>query len=526
MNKALLIFFACLFGSHSLWAAEQPNILFIITDDMYPYQMNFMPQGRGSNYTPNLDRLASEGTIMRNQHVSSPVCTPSRYSVLTGRYASRSQAPAFLNTTEQIGQSLIQWNSYIEPTKEKTIAHHLTDAGYRTGFVGKDHVIYTPGRQPLSRSSNVEDLEIQKIMEENRVASETAIHRAGFEYVDRIFPNNPDYNGSMTLSVHNQDWITEGALNFLDEKDDRPFFLYFATTIPHIPVDDHRSWDADRRATPNGWLENAPDVQPDSDSIARRAREHDVEGKETIIWLDDAIGALLDKLDATGELDNTIIFFFNDHGQSAKGSLYQGGAYDPSIVWRNEPWPAGNESSALVSNIDFTPTILELAGAPKPDQLDGISFLPILENQADSVRDSLFFEIGYTRAVLKDNYKYLAIRYPDNIENLSLEGRQANLDRMNNNLTERGRPLNNLDPMAPFGHMTPIPGGQDAEQGAINSHPNYNDPDQLYDLNTDPDEQVNVINEENMSAKLDELKALMQSYLDKLPGVFPLENGR
>jgi len=128
--------------------------------------------------------------------------------------------------------------------------------------------------------------------------------------------------------------------------------------------------------------------------------------------------------------------------------------------------------------------------------------------------------------VLKDNYKYLAIRYPDNIENLSLEGRQANLDRMNNNLTERGRPLNNLDPMAPFGHMTPIPGGQDAEQGAINSHPNYNDPDQLYDLNTDPDEQVNVINEENMSAKLDELKALMQSYLDKLPGVFPLENGR
>ncbi|MEQ8955034.1 MAG: sulfatase-like hydrolase/transferase, partial [Gammaproteobacteria bacterium] len=397
---------------------------------MYPNQMNFMPEGKGMNYTPNLDRLASEGTIMRNQHVTSPVCTPSRYSVLTGRYASRSQAPAFLSTTQQSGQSVIQWNSYVEPTREKTIAHLLSDSGYRTGFVGKDHVIYTPGRQPLSRSSNVEDPEIQKIMKENRVVTETAIHRAGFEYVDRVYPNNPDYNGSMTLAVHNQDWITEGALNFLDTEDDRPFFLYFATTIPHIPQDDHRTWNADRKATPNGWLENAPDVQPDSDSIARRAREHNVEGRETMIWLDDAIGALLTKLETTGELDNTIIFFFNDHGQSSKGARYQGGAHNPSIVWRQERWPVGQETPALVSNIDFTPTILELAGVPRLDHIDGVSFLPILQNRTNAVRDSLFFEIGYTRAVLKDDYKYLAIRYPEAIKSMTLEQRQERLDNM------------------------------------------------------------------------------------------------
>ncbi|MEQ9567398.1 MAG: sulfatase-like hydrolase/transferase, partial [Pseudomonadales bacterium] len=87
MIKALLIILLFAIGTSALHADEQPNILFIITDDMYPNQMNFMPEGKGMNYTPNLDRLASEGTIMRNQHVTSPVCTPSRYSVLTGRYA-------------------------------------------------------------------------------------------------------------------------------------------------------------------------------------------------------------------------------------------------------------------------------------------------------------------------------------------------------------------------------------------------------------------------------------------------------
>jgi hypothetical protein len=89
-------------------ASDQPNILFIITDDMYPWQMNFMPEGAGKNYTPNLDRLAEEGTIMRNQFVSSTVCTPSRYSVMTGRYASRSKDPKFVAETERLGQTHVQ----------------------------------------------------------------------------------------------------------------------------------------------------------------------------------------------------------------------------------------------------------------------------------------------------------------------------------------------------------------------------------------------------------------------------------
>lgn len=524
MKNALLGILLLAFWASGLHAADRPNILFIITDDMYPSQMNFMPEGKDKNYTPNIDRLANEGTVMRNQYVSSPVCTPSRYSVLTGRYASRAQAPNFVATTRRLGQTVVQWNSDVDPAKEITIANRLGEAGYRTGFVGKNHVVLAPGRIRLGLSADIDDPEVQAAMKQNRLASETALHGAGFEFVDRVYQNNPDGNGSKTLAVHNQDWITEGALNFLDESDGRPFFLYFATTAPHDPLEANRSWNADHRVTPYGVLERAPEVQPDSASIARRARENNVQGRETLIWIDDAIGALLKKLETRGEIDNTIIFFFNDHGQSAKGSVYQGGAYNPSIVWRSKGWPAGPEARALVSNIDFAPTILDIAGAPKPDDVDGVSFLPILQNQAASVHDSLFFEMGYSRAVIEDDYKYIAVRYPPAIRNMSLEDRQARLDRMNDNLKERGRPINNLDPMAPFGQLMEIPGGQDAEQDAIHAYPYYNDPDQLYDLKTDPDEKVNLASDPSNTEKLEHLKILMQAYLQTLPGHFPLDN--
>jgi len=522
MKNAILVTLLLCLSTCGLQAAEQPNILFIITDDMYPRQMNFMPQGKGKNYTPNLDRLANEGTVMRNQYVSSPVCTPSRYSVMTGRYASRAQAPEFVRETQRLGQTHVQWNTFADPAKEKTIAHHLGAAGYRTGFVGKDHAIFTPGRKHLGLSSDVEDPAVQASMKENALASETAIHKAGFEFVDRVYQNNPDFNGSMTLAVHNQDWITEGALNFLDDKDDRPFFLYFATTTPHGPTEAGRSWKADRRATPDGWLEHPPEVQPDSASIARRAKENNVKGTETLIWIDDAIGALLQKLEASGELDNTIIFFFNDHGQSAKGSVYQGGVHNPSIVWRHKGWPAGPQTQALVSNIDFTPTMLDIAGVPSADNIDGVSFLPLLQNKETSVRDSLYFEMGFTRGVMKDNLKYIAVRYPPAIDNMSLEERQARLTEMNNNLRERGRPVHSEDPTAAFGHLMPIPGGHDAEQGAITAFPHYHDPDQLYNVLSDPNEKVNLASDKAYSEKLEDMKTLMQSYLVTLPGVFPL----
>jgi arylsulfatase A-like enzyme len=522
MRSFLILLALLLIAPATLSAADRPNILFIITDDMYPRQMNFMPEGAGRNHTPNLDRLAEEGIVMRNQYVSSTVCTPSRYTVMTGRYASRSQDPKFVAERDRLGQTHVQWNTFVNTAKEKTVANRLQEAGYRTGFVGKDHAVLTPGHKPLGLSADIDDPAVQKTMRENAQASREALQAAGFEYVSRVYHNNPDFNGSRTLAVHNQDWITEGALEFLGQGDGRPFFLYFATTIPHGPNSPERSWKADRRATPEGLLDYTPEVQPDADSIARRAQRHGVEGRETIIWFDDALGALLNRLDALGELDDTVIIFFNDHGQDAKGSVYQGGAWNPSVVWRHGGWPAGSESAALVSNIDFAPTMLDLAGAPRPDDVDGASFLPILQGRAAQIRDSLFFEMGYTRGVLKDDFKYIALRYPPVIANLTRAERQANLDHMNDNLRERGRPVHNEDPMAPFGHLMPVPGGHDAEQGAVRAYPHYYDADQLYYLVEDPDERDNLWGRPGYEARQEALQDLLQAYLVTLPGGFPL----
>ena len=103
--------------SHPLQAQESPpNIIFFIADDMYPDMFNNLPEGEGKNLTPNIDRLAKEGSYLGNLYVASPVCTPSRYNVLTGNYASRASNDAFTKFTEKNeGQTVIQWNSFIKP---------------------------------------------------------------------------------------------------------------------------------------------------------------------------------------------------------------------------------------------------------------------------------------------------------------------------------------------------------------------------------------------------------------------------
>lgn len=178
---------------------SKPNFLFIITDDMYPWQMDFMPEGNGKNYTPNLDRLAEEGTLMRRQYITSSVCTPSRYGVLTGRYASRSLAPAFVERLEELGQTHVEWNTFINPTKERSVAHYFDEAGYRTGFVGKDHVAYTPKHKTIFRSADPNDPKIQAAMKRNYAASQEAVRNLGFEYAESIYFTRWNTEGNQRL---------------------------------------------------------------------------------------------------------------------------------------------------------------------------------------------------------------------------------------------------------------------------------------------------------------------------------------
>jgi arylsulfatase A len=495
-----------------------PNFVFFILDDMQRHMFNCLPEGRGKNLTPHLDRLASEGVLMRGQHVVSPVCTPSRYNCLTGRYASR----ALRRQAESGTQRVVTWNTHIR-AQDLTLPKLLKQQGYATGFVGKNHVVHAPAWKKAAWEADPSDPAIKTQLDRNAAAARAALHNAGFDYAERIYHNNPDANGPVKLAVHNLDWIVEGGLDFIDRYRDNPFFLYIASTIPHGPGAAERSWNADPRITSDGILNKAPQGLPLRSSIPKRLARAGIStpGRENLLWLNDALGAIMTRLEKHGLDENTIVVFFNDHGQAAKGTLYQGGVSNPSILWRKGGFPCGSVSDALISNIDFAPTLLDYAGtAPTPGQFDGTSFRPILEGQTRDWKRTLFFELGYARALRKGPWKYLALRYPESVRTMSPELRQKKLQRVNQNLRRRGRPIITEDPMAPFSHVSSIPGGGDAEHASTGKYPAYYDADQLYNLDDDPNEQENLAHKPAYASVLAAMKQEMTSHLSRLPGSF------
>jgi arylsulfatase A-like enzyme len=507
---------------------SRPNIIFFIADDMLPKHFNCLPQGTGRTLTPNIDRLADEGVIMSEMHVASPICTPSRYNVLTGNYASRANNAWFKSRTKKEGQSVVEFNTHIIEG-DVTVQRLLQQAGYVTGMVGKNHVVEVDGLKRFPNfDASAKDPENVSKLKANHDHVCQALRETGFDYVDRVYHNNPDFLGLHEVAVQNMDWITEGGVNFIREQHDKPFFLYFATTVPHGPSQAPRSWNADPYLSPLGYLDDdkLPRVQPPRDTIPARLKAAGLpvnNDTANMLWLDDAVGALIKELEAAGELDNTIFFFFSDHGQRAKGTVYQGGVHDPCIVWKTEGFPVGDECDALTHITDFAPTMLDMADVDYSSvKFDGKTFLPYLNGEPPDENRVLYFELGYARGIRKGNWKYMAIRYPAAVENMSAEERQKVLDEWNAERKRKHLRIVTEDATQPFSHLTPIPGGGDAERRSTGSYPGYFDRDQLYNLSSDPKEQKNLANDPAYKEKLEEMQGELRSILDTLPGTFPL----
>lgn len=503
---------------------DRPNIIFFIADDMLPRHFNCLPQGRGKQLTPNLDRLAAEGTLMLEQHVVSPICTPSRYNVLTGNFGSRAQNPWFQQTTQKAGQTIVEFNTHIMPN-DSTLPRRLQASGYNTGMAGKNHVVEVHGLKKFPDfNASAKDPANQAQLKANHDHIRQAMREVGFDFADSVYHNNPDFLGLRDVAVQNMDWITDAGVRFLKQPRNKPFFLYFSTTVPHGPTQAKRSWQADPRMTAIGYLDQAPSVQPARATIPTRLQAAGLpvtDDTANLLWLDDALGALLKTLEANGTIDNTIIFFFNDHGQRAKGTVYQGGVKNPSLVWRKGGFPVGSTSRALVSNIDFAPTILDLAQVDyAPQEFDGQSFLPELNGTPQNAKRSLYFELGYARALRIGDWKYMAIRYPEAVAKMTLAERTAVLNEWNENRRRRHLNIVTEDPTQPFSHLTAIPGGGDAEKRSTGSYPAYFEPDQLYNLAQDPNEQNNLAHDPKYAAYLKAMQTALKEQLETLPGGF------
>ena len=210
---------------------EQPNIIVIITDDQHRQDFNFLAEGRDSqgkplNLTPNIDKLAGEGVIFDQMYATSSVCTPSRYSVLTGNLASRAQNSRFTNDLDKYKQANVAFNTHIE-ADDANIASVLKQAGYFTGGVGKNHVIESEKPHKINRNADVTKPDVIRKLKENQLAQIHGYHSVGFDFADRIYTGNVPGQYPKALEAHNQDWITEGAPELLrfSDREEATFFL-------------------------------------------------------------------------------------------------------------------------------------------------------------------------------------------------------------------------------------------------------------------------------------------------------------
>ena len=516
---------------------KKPNIVFFIADDMYPWMFNNTPEGKSPdgkplNLTPTLDRLAAEGVWLDNMKVVSPVCTPSRYNCLTGNYASRAQNEGFTGFTKtNDGQTVIQWNSFVVPG-QKTMGTYFQNLGYKTGFVGKNHIVESlsqigEGDNKPTLSADPTDPIVIEGLETRYKSLQEDIKKCGFDYAESLYHNNPNWLGIRGLAYQNMDWIAQGGVDFIKTYKEDPFLLYIASTLPHAPLDPEHSWKSDRRITAKGILEKAPDAlpQPPVESIEKRIKDAGFEGKnrENLLWLDDAVGALFNQLEKEGVLDNTIVVFFNDHGQDFKGTLYEGGVNSQAFIWKKGGFKVGNVLENPVSNVDFLPTLLEFAGDTENlDKFDGKSFKSALEGKEFAGRTSMYHELGYARAVVKDGFKYYAVRYPQWAEEFTFEQRKDTLQKYTKFRESFGEHGMSDDPNAPYGQLEMVPGGGGAEHNAYLNHPNFSAKDQLYDLENDSEEKHNLINDPNYADKLKMLKAELNAYTSSLPGKFEI----
>lgn len=498
MNKRLLILL-CIGLACFSQAAKKPNVVLIITDDQSWDTLGFMG---GKVHTPRIDQMAKEGLFLTDFNVTSTVCSPSRYSFMTGRYAGNGTGERFMAEHPPGDQTQVENIGELEPDRWN-LAKVLQQNGYKTGFVGKSHLINhewlsesgsnesgwkKAGMELYARDADPKDPEVTAKMQRNHQIWCEAMKPYGFDFVDGYYAANLRELFNDSLNVHNLDWSVSKAFKFLEESKDEPFFLYFSTTLHHGPAPwaNKFSMDADPRMTGEGFVEEGFDVMPSREDVLKRNRKAGFkDNKAFALWLDDGVGAIIDKIKELGLEKDTLIVFVSDHGsyRHGKATLHDYGMRVPMVFqWKGQIKP-GTTYDGIVANIDFAPTILDLCGIRPPAdyEIDGVSFKPVLFGSQKPIRDVLFSELGHSRAVTSKDWKYIAVRYPDDL--------QKKIDRGETFKGFDGATLD-LPYLTRNGHLG---------HHAAKVNPHYFDADQLYNRKSDQEETENVF-EQNPEA--------------------------
>ncbi len=397
-----------------------PNIIVILTDDLGPWALGCA--GNDEIRTPNLDRLASQGIYFENFFCASPVCSPARASLLTGRIPSQHGVHDWIrrgnidNKSDSWLQSLGGNDRRIEYLAGlKGYSDFLAAAGYSCALSGKWHL--------------GDSLNPQKSFEKWY----THAYGGGPYYGAPMIENGKIYNETNYVT----DAITARALQFLDESaaDDAPFYLSVHYTAPHSPWDrdnhPHEIYDSYRNCPFN----SCPDepMHPRQIKTAPygtgQVRREILQGYfAAVTAMDTGVGKIMEAVNKAGINGNTLIFFTSDngmnmghHGIFGKGNgtfpqnMYEESVKVPAIISQPGVIPQGLVSKHLLSHYDFMPTLLDylnLDSEPAAD-LPGVSFAPLLRGKPYEQREDVvvFDEYGPVRMIRTEEYKYIH-RFP------------------------------------------------------------------------------------------------------------------
>ena len=362
-------------GSPQPPTTRPPNLVILFADDLGYGDLGCY--GHPSIRTPNLDRMAAEGVRFTDFYSSSPVCTPSRAGLLTGRYAVRS------GMASDRRRVLFPDSAGGLPESEVTTAEALKQKGYATACVGKWHLGHLPQHLPARHGFDY----YFGVPYSNDMDRSSAAKGPSSSLDPKVeWWNVPLMrNGEVIERPADQNTLTkrytEEAVGFIRTHKDKPFFVYLPYTMPHVPL---FASDQFRGKSPRGLY------------------------GDVVEELDWSVGQVLDCLRTEGLAENTLVIFTSDNGpwltqgpaggsagllREGKGSTWEGGMRVPFIAW----WPGrvkpGTVNHALACNLDLFPTALALADAPPPTDrpIDGVNLLPALLGTGPGGRDVFFY---------------------------------------------------------------------------------------------------------------------------------------
>lgn len=334
---------------------DQPNILLILTDDQGYHDVSYY--GTEDLQTPNIDALRADGIRFDNFKANCPVCSPTRASLMSGRYPDMVGVPGVIRTHKENN-----WG-FLDPSIS-LLSNELNDEGYHTALIGKWHLGLKTPNTPNERGFDFFHGWLGDMMDDywKKRRHDINYMRKNQEVIDP--------------AGHATDLFTAWAVDYIKDKapKEQPFFLYLAYNAPHFPVQ-----------PPEDWLAKVQSRAPNlSEKRAKLVAfiEH----------LDDGIGKVIQALKESGEYDNTIIVFTSDNGgllrdaanngpfRDGKQSVYEGGLKVPTcLVWKNGGVAPGAISDHKALTMDLYPTLIEAAGGTVDHPIEGKSFLPILK---------------------------------------------------------------------------------------------------------------------------------------------------